>query len=318
MVMEERLMDRTWSFERFIRATGRGVTCRALIPLFLATALAGCGDDDNPLQGGPEPSTSYTATIPGIGPSGEPGTLNLTVQQVIGPAPRATVAAAIDSVTGTLTITGQAPIDLQGTYDSDTGEFSATSSSGGRFSGRGVTGGGYSFTGTITLIQISGTWTGPTGSGSFLGTNSALVNLLADWQFTFTGNDCGELIKGTGYARFTFQDGHLVVHTHEDAAPHCEIDHLTVTELSSGVLEAMFCDTDEDPPGSGCIETDTGKLHVEFTNANISVTVSEGQFTFGPGCPEPFTCNYTLNAQGTRCEGECLPKCTPPTALPCK
>jgi hypothetical protein len=97
----------------------------------------------------------------------ESGTVSLTVATVVASVahpdlvvtPAVTLdvmapAAATVTVSGTLKIKGHASINLTGTFNVDSKALS-------------VSGGGYSFTGSVASGRLSGTYTGPGGDGVF-------------------------------------------------------------------------------------------------------------------------------------------------------
>jgi hypothetical protein len=76
-----------------------------------------------------------------------------------------------------LTLTGGSAITLSGTFTTPNGPLN-------------VSGGGYTFQGTLTNGVLSGTWTGPSSNGSFstlVGSSSSVTNYCG----TFSGQDSG-------------------------------------------------------------------------------------------------------------------------------
>ena len=100
------------------------------IALLLALALAGCDEGT-----GASGAVSFRGTIAG---ANESGVIEVT---------------AASPVTGTLTIVGGPVINLTGDFNSESGQFTAS-------------GGGYSLTATFSNGTLSGTYTGPNGSGT--------------------------------------------------------------------------------------------------------------------------------------------------------
>jgi hypothetical protein len=151
-----------------------------VVAAMLMTGLSlGCGSEDEDTQ----PASSQS---PGAGSyrgllSGASETAVLAIEIQTAPAARALTPSADPqgpmAVTGTLTPTGGQPIPLTGTYDSTTKEFS-------------VAGGGYSFSGSAESGAISGSYSGPNGSGSFtlLPSSSADVALFCG---TYSGDASG-------------------------------------------------------------------------------------------------------------------------------
>ncbi|HYQ87085.1 MAG TPA: hypothetical protein VES59_07585, partial [Bacteroidota bacterium] len=114
--------------------------------------LSGCKKDDNPTNppgGGTTTYTTYAGTFAGSSESGSMSVTRTTHSPEALPK-----TAAIDSITGTLKISGGATIILKGTLNTADGSFT-------------VSGGGYTFTGTLSGTSISGSYTGPNGPGSF-------------------------------------------------------------------------------------------------------------------------------------------------------
>ncbi|HEV8539316.1 MAG TPA: hypothetical protein VGR15_10415 [Bacteroidota bacterium] len=119
--------------------------------LFVAVMITGCNKDENPVNP-PGGSVTYVGTL--ANPS-ETGSLILTFASAPSKqAPRASAGAAtVISVSGSVKI-GDTTIVLSGTYNTDTDSLI-------------VSGGNYTFRGTYADGTISGTYTGPHGSGSF-------------------------------------------------------------------------------------------------------------------------------------------------------
>ena len=121
-----------------------------LVLLVGCVLLFACsGDDgDGGGGGGAVKSGPFRGVITGMTTT---GIVAVTISET---SARSTdVASATYPVTGTLTI-GTTPVTLTGTFDDVTGAFS-------------VSGGGFTLTGTWVNGTISGTFTGPSVSGSF-------------------------------------------------------------------------------------------------------------------------------------------------------
>jgi len=123
-----------------------------LFAIVLAVFMAGCSDDDNPAGGGGGGPTYYGTFA---NPS-ESGSMNMNFAS----APKLGVdapqsVAAVIVVTGTIKIQGGATITITGTFDTETDSLK-------------ISGGGYSFEGTLTNGDLVGSYTGPNGEGSFV------------------------------------------------------------------------------------------------------------------------------------------------------
>ena len=138
-----------------------------LLGLALITPLvAGCDSGSDPVEG----ASTYVGTFAG----GASGAISVTVEG--------------SEATGTFTTTKTTP-ELSGSYNASTGALL-------------LSGGGYTFTGILAGAVISGTWTGPNGTGgSFTTTLSSGAGAVAVYCGTFDGTeDDGTLnvvIRGT-------------------------------------------------------------------------------------------------------------------------
>lgn len=125
-----------------------------LITPVLLTCLVfgGCKDESNPAGTAQTNSTMYTGIVAGGGISG-----SLTITIPLAKTPSSGVLTAVDTVaiTGILRISGDGTVSLTGIYIDTTGEFS-------------MSGGGYVFTGFADEENITGSFTGPGGSGIFV------------------------------------------------------------------------------------------------------------------------------------------------------
>jgi len=115
----------------------------------LMFSLASCGGSSSGGSGLSAGAETYSGSFAGAG--GETGTISLTTST----STTALMLAETLTITGTLTL-GSGTVSLSGTVNTDTGVFS-------------VEGGGYKFTGTADGDEMSGTYTGPGGAGSFSG-----------------------------------------------------------------------------------------------------------------------------------------------------
>ncbi len=126
-------------------------SCLILIVGFVF--MFGCGGDDGDGNGDPTKTGPFKGVLTGMT---ETGILSVTIGAAALQHASLTdddVEALTSSVTGTLTIAGT-PVTLTGTFDDVTGAFS-------------ISGGGYTLTGTYLDGKITGTFTGPSGGGSF-------------------------------------------------------------------------------------------------------------------------------------------------------
>lgn len=122
------------------------------IALLFVLAIAGCKEDT---PAGPGPSPGITVFVGTLANSAETGSMRLTFSSAIAKYSPFYIASpeTVISVSGTVTINGTV-ITLTGTYDTET-------------TGLQVSGGGYTFSGTLSDGHITGTYTGPNGPGGF-------------------------------------------------------------------------------------------------------------------------------------------------------
>ncbi|MBI3195062.1 MAG: hypothetical protein HYZ34_11455 [Ignavibacteriae bacterium] len=129
------------------------------VALFLFSVLlcsllvfVGCSKDESPTTPTDATTTTYSGTIAG---DSESGSITFVVGGSAKAAPQQnTNLLALLSVTGTIKLSDGASITLTGTFNTDTDSIY-------------VSGGGYSFAGKLSNGTISGTYTGPNGSGAF-------------------------------------------------------------------------------------------------------------------------------------------------------
>ncbi|TAK58353.1 MAG: hypothetical protein EPO24_08520 [Bacteroidetes bacterium] len=124
-----------------------------LILLFSFLLLTGCQkDDDNSVIPPLGTTTSYTGAIAG---ESESGSISFTINGSTKVAAREYASPlAILTVTGTIKLADGTTITLNGTFNTETDSIY-------------VSGGGYSFAGELSNGSISGTYTGPNGTGAF-------------------------------------------------------------------------------------------------------------------------------------------------------
>src|SRR5438445_2235874 len=156
--------------------TGQGMA------LIAALAAVAC-QSERPT--GPQTPTTTTTTFQGVlaGPLGESGVITLATGTGAAGAVAAQRAGAAassavtENLSGRLLIIGSASIDLTGTLNTATGAIA-------------VSGGGYSFTGSVTDSKLSGTYTGPNGAGTFTGLSStASTPTFVSYCGTSSGTD---------------------------------------------------------------------------------------------------------------------------------
>ncbi len=128
------------------------------ILLITAAFVSSCKKDDTPTV----PPTTLNATkyIGTLGNGAEAGVLTLNFASAppkVAPSIINSIATIIN-VTGTVKI-GGITINLTGTYNTDTDSLI-------------VSGGGYNFKGKLNSSNLSGTYTGPNGDGSFTAESS--------------------------------------------------------------------------------------------------------------------------------------------------
>jgi hypothetical protein len=144
-------------------------------------AFTGCADDgDDDDDGGGGGSTTFAGVAAGSGVSGAL-TVTVATSEPI-PAARITGPRHEVTATGTFTPTGGSAVVLTGTYNDEDGALI-------------LSGGGYTFTGTYANGVISGTFTGPGGSGSF-----SVLAAPAGTARTY----CGTFVSNKGGSGGTF------------------------------------------------------------------------------------------------------------------
>ncbi len=164
---------------------------RLLCTFVAATSLAACGGGSSGSTPA-TPSAAATSTFQGViaGSGGQGGTVALTIQAQVGASSAvvfqlpfiATLHAQATTVgaSGSVHVAGGSTIALSGTFDSSTKALS-------------LSGGGFTFTGTLVGPVVSGTYTGPgaaTGGFSSQSTASGTVTAYCG-TFVTTGNAIG-------------------------------------------------------------------------------------------------------------------------------
>src|SRR2546426_4840364 len=158
---------------RLPRLSGHGIA------LIAALAAAACQSERPTAPQTPTTTTTFQGVL--AGPAGESGVITLTTAtgaagavaaQRVGAAAS---GAGMATLTGTLMIVGGGTRTLTGAFDSGTGAITAS-------------GGGYSFTGSVTSSKLSGTYIGPNGAGTFTALSStASTPSFVTYCGTFSG-----------------------------------------------------------------------------------------------------------------------------------
>lgn len=169
-----------------------------LFTVIVATLLSACGGGSSgstpPSPTTPSPATStFQGTIAGSGR--QSGTLTVSVQaQVAASFPSimrwpfvATLHAQGTTVaaTGSLHIAGGSTVALTGTFDSSTKVLI-------------LSGGGFTFTGSLGGSVLSGTYTGPNGATGGFSSHSTAAGTVTPYCGTFVGSPCDFCPVSTG------------------------------------------------------------------------------------------------------------------------
>lgn len=177
------------------------LTCAALMVI----GTAGCSSDttgtsSGSTSGGTTSSgssgtsgatggTQYKGTFAG---KGEGGSIDVTVSSAAGDVTQKSIhVMATLQVTGTLKISGGTTSVISGTFDDVSNTLT-------------ITGGGYTFTGKLAANGISGTYSGPNGSGNF-----SVLSGAASKAFCGTYG-AGASTSGAGVWNFTVNGTALV------------------------------------------------------------------------------------------------------------
>lgn len=191
--------------------------------------VVGCGDDESPPAnpgGGGVTTSAFTGWLAN---SVENGSLAITINAAglagrigVPNAPQAAVTAS-----GTLTLSGAAPITLTGTFDDETGDVALAD----------TIGLGYALAGFYVPAppsNIFGSYTGPNGSGSFdclSGGSSSATVMCGIWTSGVLTDIDGNFLSGT--FTFTIREGAIegVVYVPGNTPP---ADAITFTGSVSG------------------------------------------------------------------------------------
>ena len=149
----------------------------ACLPLFACSSTTTPSTEDSGATA-PTPSAGapFRGTLTGKSESGiidltlPPGTKTSSVRFLADPD-------AANAVNGTINLGNGKTVTLTGTYDSASGTVS-------------LTGGGYTLTGKLTGGTLSGTYTGPNGTGSFA-LQSTVSGAVVVFCGTYTGTSAG-------------------------------------------------------------------------------------------------------------------------------
>ena len=132
---------------------------RSCIAVIAALAIAACGGGGATAPKNPSAPTNFEGVI--AGSADESGVIALTTAATtatvtihIVSTAQAAEAAVVLNLTGTLRIGNGANISLTGSFDAPTGAIAAS-------------GGGYTFIGILSTGAMTGTYSGPNGSGTF-------------------------------------------------------------------------------------------------------------------------------------------------------
>ncbi len=161
---------------------------RLLRTLVVATCVTSCGGGSSgstTSHSAPSPATTFQDTVAGT--AGQTGTLAITVQTAVASSAPfsfpfvATLHAQAVNAAGTLRLVGGSNIALAGTFESAGKQVS-------------VSGGGFTFLGTMSGEVASGTWTGPNNTaGRFSSLNATSSTVTAHCgTFTNTLREGGE------------------------------------------------------------------------------------------------------------------------------
>lgn len=134
---------------------------RTLFVLSLTAAVAGCGGSSSTTStpASPTTSSSTTTTFQGsiAGSGGQTGTLTVAIQATV--TTSSIKPLAVSTATGTVHLTGGSTTSLTGSFDSTT-------------NGVSLSGGGFTFTGTISSNVLSGSYSSSSASGGFSSLNA--------------------------------------------------------------------------------------------------------------------------------------------------
>jgi hypothetical protein len=158
-----------------------------------AFILGACSDDDNPSNPVVPATTSYTGVMAGTGVS---GTLSISIPTAKRSYEPSSVTADTTLITASLKINGGATIPLTGFYVATTGEIY-------------LTGGGYTFTGSLAGGVVTGTFTYTGGNGIFRcdeGTSSSVKSYCGRYEDSSGGGYFNMTISGSAIYVLVYPD----------------------------------------------------------------------------------------------------------------
>ena len=149
-----------------------------MLPLCLAVAAAACSKSSSaPTQSANTTTVTYTGVFAGQKEGGA-FTISAEVPAIAAAEYNAQVNGGSATATGTLKIAGGAAIPLTGTYNTATGVFTLSGSS-------------YSLTATVASNAVSGTYTGPSTSGTLVALPVSSTVNVTPFCGTYAGSESG-------------------------------------------------------------------------------------------------------------------------------
>lgn len=259
--------------------------------ILAAAIVVGCGSGSStgPNAAGP---TTYQGTF--AGNAGENGAMTITVPTATSAslvsfsALRANVSLASTSslvnVTGTLTFVSGGTINLTGTFDPSTGAFS-------------LAGGGYTFKGTLSNANVSGTYAGPNGPGTWAALPAGASTPGAVVSGTYPGMIQGANTDGSGafagLIEFQFvQTGTAITGSWSTSAAKTPptTGNINGTINGSALTFTMIVTApcaQESVTGSGTITNGGASISASFSSAPIACSpkVASGTFVVNRAAP---------------------------------
>jgi len=275
---------------------GTGGLGRRGLPLsaaaILAAAILTACTSKSSTSPNPVGTTTYQGTF--AGGQGENGVITITVPTATSASLlsysglRANVslasASSLVNVTGTLAFVSGGTINLTGTFDPSTGAFS-------------LAGGGYTFTGTLSHANVSGTYTGPKGSGTWAALPAGASPPGAVVSGTYTGTIQGANTDGSGAfagpIEFQFvQTGTAIGGSWSTSASNTPPTTGTISGAINGsgftftMIVTAPC-AQEIVTGSGTITNGGATISASFSSAPIACSpkVASGTFVVNRAAP---------------------------------